>query len=170
MIGTVVHDHLPIFRVAPRGWADPLDTTFSQRPHVSNRWNTPAFPALYCRCSEFVARAIVRDIFRLTGVDLADLQEAAQPQLVELHWTGKPIDMISENAIVALVSLATIQFIQTTHTLKRRRPSGTERAPPACCAGVLRWRALDSAIGPVIIHDGANLRSLRTIHHSDRHC
>src|SRR5271163_163838 len=101
MTPTIVHDHIPIFRVIRRDWADPLDPTFSQRSHVNNRWNTARFPALYCCCSDAVARAIVRHIFRLTGVDIADLQEAVQPQLVEILWTGEPVDMITETAIVA---------------------------------------------------------------------
>ena len=70
----------------------PPNARFSQLSHVNNRWNTPSFPALYCCCSETVARAIVRDIFRFAGVDLADLQETAQPQLVEIHWASEPID------------------------------------------------------------------------------
>jgi hypothetical protein len=73
----------------------------SQLSHVNNRWNTPSFPALYCCCSEIVARAIVRDIFRYAAVDLADLQETAQPQLVEIQWSGEPIVMVSEAAIAA---------------------------------------------------------------------
>jgi hypothetical protein len=101
MTATVVHEHVPIFRVVRRGWPDAADTRFSQFSHVNNRWNTPRFPALYCCCSETVARAIVRDIFRFAGVDLADLQETAQPQLVEIHWSGEPIDMVSEAAIAA---------------------------------------------------------------------
>jgi len=101
MTATVVHEHAPIFRVIRRGWPDPDDARFSQFSRVNNRWNTPSFPALYCCCSETVARAIVRDIFRFAGVDLAGLQETAQPQLVEIHWSGEPIDMVSEAAIAA---------------------------------------------------------------------
>lgn len=98
MTGTILHDHKPIFRVVRREWADPLDATYSQT--VDNRWNTARFPALYCCCSQTVARAIVRNVFRLTGADLADLQETRQPQLIEIDWSGEPIDMISESAIL----------------------------------------------------------------------
>ena len=73
MSATAVHDHVPVFRVARRDWPDPVDAKFSQLSYVNNRWNTPVFPALYCCCPEVVARAIVRDIFRLTGAGLADL-------------------------------------------------------------------------------------------------
>jgi hypothetical protein len=100
MTRTIVHDHVPIFRVIRRDWVDPVDARFSQLPHVNNRWNTPRFPALYCCCSEAVARAVVRDIFRLTGIDLADLQEAAQPQLAEIEWSGELVDMINDPAIL----------------------------------------------------------------------
>ena len=62
MTATVVHNHVPIFRVVRRGWPDPADAKFSQLSRVDNRWNTPGFPALYCCCSETVARAIMREI------------------------------------------------------------------------------------------------------------
>lgn len=94
------HDHLPIYRVIRRGWPNPLDTSYSQLRSTDNRWNTPGFPALYCCCSPTVARAIVHDVFRLTSVDIEDLQEDARPQLVEIHWTGEVVDMITESAIV----------------------------------------------------------------------
>ena len=101
MTSTIAHEHVPIYRVVRRDWRDPVDAGFSQLPHVNNRWNNSDFPALYCCCSEAVARAVVRDIFRVTGVDLADLQDAAQPQLTEIHWSGELVDMITETAIVA---------------------------------------------------------------------
>jgi RES domain-containing protein len=95
------HDHVPIYRVVRRGWPEPLDTTFSQQANVDNRWNTADFPALYCCCSPSVARAIVKDVFHLAGVDLEDLQEDARPQLVEIHWTGEVVDMVSDSAIIS---------------------------------------------------------------------
>lgn len=100
MTATVSHNHLPIYRVVRRAWLDPIDTAFSQRPNVDNRWNTVDFPALYCCCSETVASAIVKDIFRITGATLADLLETAYPQLVEIQWQGQPIDMTAESTIV----------------------------------------------------------------------
>jgi RES domain-containing protein len=72
----LVHNHVPLFRVIRRGWADPLDTSYSQRASADNRWNTPDFPALYSSCSERVARAVARDVFRLAAIELADLQGA----------------------------------------------------------------------------------------------
>src|SRR5947199_180585 len=101
MSAMVVHDHVPVFRVVRRGWAEALDARFSQRRDVDNRWNTPEFPALYCCCSEAVARAIVRDILRITGADIADLQEPYQPQLVEIGWTGEVADMITGEGIAS---------------------------------------------------------------------
>jgi RES domain-containing protein len=101
MTVTISHDHLPVYRVVRRGWADPIDTSFSQRHNVDNRWNTPDFPALYCCCSKSVARAIVKDRFGITGVEMADLQETAYPQLIEVHWVGRPVDMITEATIIS---------------------------------------------------------------------
>ena len=97
----VAHDHVPLCRVVRRGWTDPLDTSYSQRVSANNRWNTPGFPALYCACSERVARAVVRDVFRLAGVELADLQEAMLPQLVEIGWTGQVVDVASAEGVLA---------------------------------------------------------------------
>jgi len=54
---------------------------------------------LYCSCSERVARAIVRDLFRLARLELADLQESMLPQLVEVTWQGDVVDVASPNGI-----------------------------------------------------------------------
>jgi hypothetical protein len=98
---TIAHEHVPLFRVLRRGWPDPLDTSYSQRPAANNRWNTPDFPALYCCCSERVARAVTRDIFRLAAIEMADLQDAMLPHLVEIGWTGEVIDIASAEGVVA---------------------------------------------------------------------
>src|ERR1700728_4297012 len=100
MTATINNNHLPIYRVVRRSWPDPIDTTFSQGPTANNRWNTVDFPALYCCCSEAVASAIVKDVFRITGDTLPDVIEAAYPQLVEIQWQGEPVDMTAESAIV----------------------------------------------------------------------
>lgn len=97
---TVPHVHVPLFRVGPTSWTDPTDASFSQR-RSDNRWNTPAFPALYCCCSERVARAVVEDRLRRLAVELADLTPDARPQLAEIDWTGTVVDMISDAGIVA---------------------------------------------------------------------
>lgn len=98
---TVRHEHVPLFRVVRRGWRDPLDASYSRRSSANNRWNTSDFPALYCSCSERVARAIARDIFRLAGIDLADLQDSMLPQLVEIIWTGEVVDVASAEGVIA---------------------------------------------------------------------
>lgn len=96
----VEHRHVPVYRVVRRSWADPLDTSFSQQK-TDNRWNTPDFPALYCCCSEPVARAVTLDVFRMAGVELSDLRAHAQPQLVEVDWHGRVVDMSSPEGIAA---------------------------------------------------------------------
>jgi|HubBroStandDraft_1064217.scaffolds.fasta_scaffold59773_2 RES domain-containing protein len=98
---TVSHNHVPLYRVVRRGWADPLDTSYSQRASADNRWNTPVFAALYCSCSERVARAVVRDVFRLAGIESADLQPGMLPQLVEIDWTGDVVDVASPEGVAA---------------------------------------------------------------------
>jgi hypothetical protein len=97
---TVEHAHEPIYRVIRQDWVDPLDASFSQRA-IDNRWNTAEFPALYCCCSEAVARAVTLDIFRMSGVELDDLQLAYRPQLVEISWTGRVVDVASPEGIEA---------------------------------------------------------------------
>jgi RES domain-containing protein len=96
---TVTHDHQPIYRVARREWQNPLDAAHSRRQ--PGRWNTADFPALYCCCSVEVARAVVRDVFRLAGVTLADLQEGRKPMLVPVRWQGEAVDVASAEGVAA---------------------------------------------------------------------
>ena len=94
------HRHTPLYRVVQRSWADPVDASFS-RLRTGNRWNTTGFPALYCCCSEPVARAITLDIFRMAGVELSDLRVPARPQLAEMAWQGPVADVVSAEGIAA---------------------------------------------------------------------
>lgn len=58
---TVQHDHLPLYRIARAGWADPLDIEPGRR--TGGRWNAAnTHGVLYTCCSVAVARAIVIDI------------------------------------------------------------------------------------------------------------
>lgn len=79
---------------------DPLDASFSQKVE-DNRWNTRDFPALYCCCSERVARAIVLDRLRRGNMELADLTPDTSPQLVELEWSGPVADLASGDGLAA---------------------------------------------------------------------
>jgi hypothetical protein len=94
------HTHQPAYRVVRRGWVDPLDGAYSQT-RAGNRWNTAEFPALYCCCSERVARAVTLDVFRAAGIVLEDVQPAYQPQLVEVSWTGRVADVASAEGVGA---------------------------------------------------------------------
>lgn len=94
------HRHQPVYRVVRREWADPLDSSFS-RLQSGNRWNTRDFPALYCCCSEIVARAVTLDIFRVAGVELSDLRPQVRPQLVEIQWSGRVADVSSPEGVAA---------------------------------------------------------------------
>lgn len=96
----VSHDH-DVVRVVRAGWEDPLDATFSRRA-AESRWNTEAFPALYCCCSEAVARAVTRDRWRLVGVEqAAELQPAYRPQLVEISWSGEVVDVAFQEGLAS---------------------------------------------------------------------
>lgn len=90
----------PLYRVVRRGWKDPLDTSFSQKT-ADRRWNTADFPALYCCSSAKVARAVTIDLFRFTGLQLDDLKPEFRPQLVELQWTGKVVDMATNRGVMS---------------------------------------------------------------------
>ena len=96
----VEHTHRPNYRVVRRSWADPLDASYSQT-RSGNRWNTAGFPALYCCCSPWVARAVALDVFRMAGVVLEDLQSAHRPQLVEISWAGRVVDVASAEGVAA---------------------------------------------------------------------
>jgi RES domain-containing protein len=90
-----------VVRVVRAGWTDPLDAGFS-RDAKDKRWNTPDFPALYCCCSEAVARAAARDVFRAVGIArLNELQSAYRPPLIEIAWSGDVVDVASEEGVVA---------------------------------------------------------------------
>ena len=95
----VSHGHL-VYRVVRRRWGDPLDASYSQK-RTDNRWNTPAFPALYACCSEQVARAVAMDRLRLSGVELEDLHPDARPALAEITWSGTLVDVASESGVAA---------------------------------------------------------------------
>lgn len=97
---SVAHTHEPIYRVVRAGWADSLDASFSQRA-ADNRWNTFEFPALYCCCGLPTARAVTRDILRLAGVEVEDLQPAFRPRLVEVRWTGEVVDVVSAEGVAS---------------------------------------------------------------------
>lgn len=89
-----------LYRVVRRGWADPLDTSFS-RLAPDRRWNSASFEALYCCGSEAVARAVTLDLFRFAGIVAEDLQEAARPQLAEIEWRGELVDVYSAEGVEA---------------------------------------------------------------------
>lgn len=97
----VDHAHQPIYRVIRTSWGDSLDTSFSTTGE-NRRWNTPEFPALYCCCSEAVARAVALDLFRLNSVQVDDLQPGYRPQLAEINWSGERLaDVASQDGVEA---------------------------------------------------------------------
>lgn len=94
------HRHQPVYRVVRAGWADPLDASFS-RQAPDRRWNTPSFAALYCCCTEKVARAVALDVLRYAGLVLGDLRPAARPELAEIDWSGPVIDVATAEGLAA---------------------------------------------------------------------
>jgi RES domain-containing protein len=174
MTATVPHVHVPLFRVGPRSWTDPIDASFSQT-RADNRWNTPAFPALYCCCSERVARAVVEDRLRRLAVELADLTPDAQPQLAEIDWTGTVVDMVSEAGIVANgfpraypvgVELADCQRAATVWQAARREGVVCRSAALHRLSREARWEGDHQAWGEVAVftrkaHEAPALRRLR---------
>ncbi|HXH06500.1 MAG TPA: RES domain-containing protein [Vicinamibacterales bacterium] len=123
MTRTVRHDHVPLWRVGARSWTDPLDAAFS-RDRPDNRWNTSAFPALYCCCSLRVARAVVEDRWRRLSVDLADLTPDARPELAEIDWAGLVVDVASREGLEA-------------HGFPPDYPAGVDRAD--CRRAAAAW-------------------------------
>ncbi len=95
------HHHTPLYRVVRQSCADPLDPSPTRRRAGDYRWNTLEFPALYGCCSEWVARAVALDRLRRAGVDLSDLQPGARPQLAEIDWSGRVVDVASADGVAA---------------------------------------------------------------------
>jgi RES domain-containing protein len=100
MTTLVEHTHVPLFRVGRRSWVDPLDASYSMRV-PGNRWNTQAFPALYCCCSEKVAGQLVQDRLRHGNLLLDDLQDECRPRLFEISWEGRVVDLASPEGLQA---------------------------------------------------------------------
>ena len=90
----------PLYRVVRRSYLDPLDASFSQKT-PDRRWNTDRFAALYCCASVHVARAVVRDIFGMSGLVTDDLQPARRPDLAHLEWTGRVVDVATPSGVKA---------------------------------------------------------------------
>ena len=89
-----------LYRVVRAGWSDPLDATWSQTAR-DRRWNLPDFPALYCCLSLDVARAVTRDLLGFSGIELAELQPAFRPRLVEISWSGEVVDVATAAGVAA---------------------------------------------------------------------
>jgi hypothetical protein len=121
----IAHSHIPIFRVVRVGWKNPLESSFSMTA-PDNRWNDATFPALYCCCGEDVSRAVARDVFRLAGVELADLQPSFRPRLVEVRWKGTVVDAVSPEGLRAA-------------DLPENYPAAIEKSDTRLRAG--RWHA-----------------------------
>lgn len=96
----VNHRHWPLYRVVRASWAEPLDASYSQ-VYANRRWNTADFPALYCCCSVRVARAVVRDLMGQGALTVDDLQPSHRPQLVEIRWHGRVVDVASAGGVEA---------------------------------------------------------------------
>lgn len=94
------HRHEPVYRVVRSGWPDPIDASFSRRA-PDRRWNDAAFPALYCCCSEAVARAVALDVLDYAGLRLEELQPAARPELAEIAWEGSVADAATPEGLAA---------------------------------------------------------------------
>jgi len=96
----IEHNHQPIYRVVRRG-AGPLETAGRRQRVLDHPFSHPEDPTLYCCCSEWVARAVTLERFRVAGLDVSDLQPGARPQLVELSWSGQVVDLASEDGVAA---------------------------------------------------------------------
>ena len=136
---TVEHSH-PVFRVVRAAWKDPLDVSFSQRA-AANRWNTPQFPALYCCCSDQVARAVTRAVLKIAGVELDELQPAYRPRLIEIGWEGEVVDVASAEGISSTgFSAAYPEGVGKDETRRRASEWHDEGAEGVLCRSASLWR------------------------------
>jgi len=93
------HTHIPLLRVVPRRYIDDAGNAAPSQERADNRWNTPAFPALYCCCSLPVAAAVARLKIRRTGLTLDQISPDRLPALREILWDGQVVDMASPDGI-----------------------------------------------------------------------
>jgi len=93
------HTHIPLFRVVPRRYIDDAENAAPSQDRTDNRWNTSAFPVLYCCCSLQVARAVARLKIRRTGLTLDQISPDRLPALREILWDGQVVDMASRGGI-----------------------------------------------------------------------
>jgi hypothetical protein len=139
----------PLYRVVRAGWFDPLDATWSQT--MGDRcWNTVDFPALYCCLSLDVARAVTRDLLGWSGVELADLQPAYRPRLVEIGWSGEVVDVATAPGVAAVGFPASypegVERSTTRQAAVRWQRQGREGV--ACRSASLRRLGLTEWSGP----------------------
>lgn len=154
----VRHWHTPIYRVIRRGWADPLEASFSQLRN-DNRWNTSEFPALYCCCSERVAAAVANDLFRVGSLTVQDLQPAFRPALAEIRWTGKVVDVASTEGVIAAgfdpEYPEKTSKVQTQKAATRWHADGAEgvvcRGAPLSRMGLRQWKGDHQRWGEVAV-------------------
>lgn len=89
----------PLFRVVNAGWPDPFDTSFSAK---GGRWNPEgSFEALYTFGSLRGARAYAWEKLNRVGVVPGDLAPDSQPQLVWVGWSGRVVDVATDEGVGA---------------------------------------------------------------------
>lgn len=90
----------PLLRVVKAGWPDPLDTSYSAS--AGGRWNPAgSFEALYTFGSPRGARAYAWEKLHRIGVVPEDLVPDSQPQLVEVGWKGRVVDVATDAGVGA---------------------------------------------------------------------
>ncbi len=156
------HTHEPIYRVVRAQWPDPLDSSYSQQ-RSDNRWNTPAFGALYTCCSEMVARAVALDVFRLHAVMLEDLHPLVRPELAEIAWQGEVVDIASAEGVAGAGFPATypegVSRTETQRSASAWHEAGREgvvcRSASVARLGISGWQGGHEAWGEaaVFVHN-----------------
>jgi len=146
VVEELLRDHWVWWRIAQRGWTNPLDPTFAQRQ--GGRWNPPAsYPTLYLNEDRVTARMNLRAFIAEWPYGPGDLRSESGPVLVGalLPRRQRVCDAHSPQGIAAL-------------GLPRSYPLDCEgrRVPHACCQALgqrirsdgLRGVRVRSAQGP----------------------
>jgi RES domain-containing protein len=154
----VAHSHTPIFRVVRAGWPDPLDASFSQKAR-DNRWNDDSFPALYCCCSEAVARGVTVDILRFAGVEASDLVPSVRPRLIEIAWSGRVVDVASAEGVAEAGFDAHYPENSDKVATRRQAAAWTQRKPRAWSVAARPCTGWAWTHGSATTPAGANWRS-----------
>ena len=71
-----------------------------------SRWNTGAFPALYCCLAKNVATSVRLDLYDVDVDEARNIDPLNMPVLIEFRWSGSLFDLTTETGLQSVDLLA----------------------------------------------------------------